>query len=36
MSFSDLKVKHIETTDDTLSVELMDGRVLTVPPAPMG
>lgn len=31
MSFSDLRVKHIETTADTLTVELMDGRVLAVP-----
>jgi hypothetical protein len=31
MSFSDLKVKRIETTADTLTVEIMDGRVLTVP-----
>ena len=31
MSFSDLKIKRIETTADTLTVELMDGRVLTVP-----
>ena len=31
MSFSDLKVKRIETTADTLAVEVMDGRVLTVP-----
>lgn len=31
MSFSDLKVKRIETTADTLTVELMDGRVLSVP-----
>ncbi len=31
MSFSDLRVKRIETTDDTLTVELMDGRVLAVP-----
>ena len=31
MSFSDLKVKRIETTTDTLTVELMDGRVLSVP-----
>jgi len=31
MSFSDLKIKRIETSADTLTVELMDGRVLTVP-----
>ena len=31
MSFSDLRVKRIETTADTLTVELMDGRVLSVP-----
>jgi hypothetical protein len=31
MSFSDLKIKSIETTADTLTVELMDGRVLAVP-----
>jgi len=31
MSFSDLRVKRIETTADTLTVELMDGRVLAVP-----
>ena len=31
MIFSDLKVKRIETTADTLTVEIMDGRVLTVP-----
>jgi hypothetical protein len=31
MSFSDLKVKRIETSADTLTVELMDGRVLSVP-----
>ena len=31
MSFSDLKIKRIETTVDTLTVELMDGRVLSVP-----
>ncbi len=31
MSFSDLRVKSIQTTADTLTVELMDGRVLTVP-----
>jgi Protein of unknown function (DUF2442) len=31
MSFSDLKVKRIETTADTLTVEIMDGRVLSVP-----
>ena len=31
MSFSDLKVKRIETTADTSTVGLMDGRALTVP-----
>ena len=31
MSFSDLKIKRIETSVDTLTVELMDGRVLIVP-----
>jgi hypothetical protein len=31
MNFSDLKVKSIQTTADTLTVEIMDGRVLTVP-----
>ena len=31
MSFSDLRVKRIETSPDTLTVELMDGRTLTVP-----
>jgi len=31
MSFSDLKVKRIETSADTLTVEIMDGRVLSVP-----
>ena len=31
MSFSDLKVKRIETSAATLTVELMDGRVLSVP-----
>ena len=31
MSFSDLKVKRIETSVDTLTVEIMDGRVLMVP-----
>jgi len=31
MSFSDLKIKRIEISADTLTVELMDGRVLTVP-----
>ena len=31
MNFSDLKVKSIETTADTLTVEIMDGRVLSVP-----
>ena len=31
MSFSDLRIKRIETTADTLTVELMDGRVLAVP-----
>jgi hypothetical protein len=31
MSFSGLKIKRIGTSADTLTVELMDGRVLTVP-----
>jgi hypothetical protein len=31
MSFSDLRIKRIETSADTLTVELMDGRTLTVP-----
>jgi len=31
MSFSDLRVKRIETLADTLTVELMDGRTLIVP-----
>jgi hypothetical protein len=31
MSFSDLRVKSIATSADTLTVELMDGRTLTVP-----
>lgn len=31
MSFSDLRVKQIETSADVLTVELMDGRTLTVP-----
>ena len=31
MSFSDLRVKRIATTAATLTVELMDGRALTVP-----
>jgi hypothetical protein len=31
MSFSDLRIKRIETSADSLTVELMDGRVLTVP-----
>ena len=31
MSFSDLGIKRIETSADTLTVELTDGRVLTVP-----
>ena len=31
MSFSDLRVKGMETSADSLTVELMDGRVLTVP-----
>ncbi len=31
MSFSDLRVMHIQTSADTLTVELMDGRVLSVP-----
>ena len=31
MSFSDLRIKHIETSADVLTVELMDGRTLSVP-----
>jgi len=31
MSFSDLRIRCVETAADTLTVELMDGRVLTVP-----
>jgi hypothetical protein len=31
MNYSDLKVRRIKTTADTLTVEIMDGRVLTVP-----
>ena len=31
MSFSDLRVMHIQVSADTLTVELMDGRVLSVP-----
>ena len=31
MNFSDLKLKRIETIADSLIVEIMDGRVLTVP-----
>lgn len=31
MSFSDLRIKRSEISADTLSVELMDNRVLTVP-----
>ena len=31
MNFSDLRVKHIETSPDVLTVELMDGRTLAVP-----
>jgi len=31
MSFSDLRVKSVATSADALTVELMDGRVLTVP-----
>ena len=31
MNFSDLRVKRIATTADTLTVEIMDGRVLAVP-----
>ena len=30
MSFSDLKIKRIETDADTLTVELMDGRVAVI------
>jgi len=31
MSFSDLRIKRVEASADTLTVELMDGRVLGVP-----
>ena len=31
MSFSDLRIKRIETSADALTVELMDGRTLAVP-----
>ena len=31
MNFSDLRIKTIQTTADALTVEIMDGRVLTVP-----
>ena len=31
MNFSDLRVKRIETTADVLTLELMDGRTLSVP-----
>jgi len=31
MNFSDLRVKRITTSNDTLTVEIMDGRALTVP-----
>lgn len=31
MNFSDLRVKRIETSADTLTLELMDGRTLMVP-----
>jgi hypothetical protein len=31
MSFSDLRIKSISTSADTLTVGLMDGRSLTVP-----
>ena len=31
MNFSDLRVKRIETSADVLTVELMDGRTLSVP-----
>ncbi len=31
MNLSDLQLKRIETSADALTVELMDGRVLTVP-----
>ena len=31
MSFSDLRIKRIETSAVALSVELMDGRTLSVP-----
>ena len=31
MNFSDLKIKRVEITAVSLTVEVMDGRVLTVP-----
>jgi hypothetical protein len=31
MSFSDLRIKRVEVSPDTLTVELMDGRTLSVP-----
>jgi hypothetical protein len=31
MNFSDLRVKQIQTSPDSLTVVLMDGRTLTVP-----
>ena len=31
MSFSDLRIKSVATSADTLTVEVMDGRTLTVP-----
>ena len=31
MSFSDLRIRRVETSADTLTIELMDGRTLTVP-----
>lgn len=31
MSFSDLRIKRIEVSADSLTVDLMDGRTLAVP-----
>jgi len=31
MSFSDLRIQRIETSTDTLTVELRDGRTVSVP-----
>ena len=31
MSFSDLRIKRIDVSPDSLTVEVMDGRTLTVP-----